>query len=72
MGKWLLNVYILYLYVQTIIRQCFCFPNSQWGATAHDKTIILSSMTACDATAMTLPLYSVNLLLSSVHPSLKQ
>ena len=24
------------LYVQTIIRQCFCFPNSQWGATAHD------------------------------------
>ena len=24
------------LYVQTIIRQCFCFPNSQWGATAHN------------------------------------
>ena len=24
------------LYVQTVIRQCFCFPNSQWGATAHD------------------------------------
>ena len=23
------------LYVQTVIRQCFCFPNSQWGATAH-------------------------------------
>ena len=36
------------------------------------ETMILSSMTACDATAMTLPLYSVNLLLSSVHPSLKQ
>ena len=27
---------ISYLYVQTVIRQCFCFPNSQWGATAHD------------------------------------
>ena len=25
------------LYVQTVIRQCFCFPNSQWGATAHDN-----------------------------------
>ena len=24
------------LYVQTVTRQCFCFPNSQWGATAHD------------------------------------
>ena len=24
------------LYVQTVIRQCFCFPNSQWGATTHD------------------------------------
>ena len=35
MGKWLLNVYF-YLYVQTITRQCFCFPNSQWGVTAHD------------------------------------
>ena len=36
------------------------------------ETMILSSMTACEATAMTLPLYSANLLLSSVHPSLKQ
>ena len=27
---------ISYLYVQTITRQCFCFPNSQWGVTAHD------------------------------------
>ena len=36
MTKWLLNVYISYLYVQTITHQCFCFPNSQWGATAHD------------------------------------
>ena len=25
------------LYVQTVIRQCFCFPNSQWGATAHNN-----------------------------------
>ena len=24
------------LYVQTVTHQCFCFPNSQWGATAHD------------------------------------
>ena len=24
------------LYVQTVTRQCFCFPNSQWGATTHD------------------------------------
>ena len=29
-------MYISYLYVQTVTRQCFCFPNSQWGATAHD------------------------------------
>ena len=27
---------ISYLYVQTVTRQCFCFPNSQWGVTAHD------------------------------------
>ena len=26
------------LYVQTVTRQCFCFPNSQWGVTAHDST----------------------------------
>ena len=32
-------MYIFYLYVQTIIHQCFCFPNSQWGVTAHDITI---------------------------------
>ena len=32
-------MYILYLYVQTVTRQCFCFPNSQWGATAHDITV---------------------------------
>ena len=24
------------LYVQTVTRQCFCFPNSQWGVTTHD------------------------------------
>ena len=24
------------LYVQTVTHQCFCFPNSQWGVTAHD------------------------------------
>ena len=29
-------MYISYLYVQTITLQCFCFPNSQWGVTAHD------------------------------------
>ena len=29
-------MYIFYLYVQTITRQCFCFPNSQWGVTTHD------------------------------------
>ena len=29
-------MYIFYLYVQTVTRQCFCFPNSQWGVTAHD------------------------------------
>ena len=26
------------LYVQTVTRQCFCFPNSQWGVTAHDTS----------------------------------
>ena len=25
------------LYVQTVTRQCFCFPNSQWGVTTHDN-----------------------------------
>ena len=29
-------MYISYLYVQTVTHQCFCFPNSQWDATAHD------------------------------------
>ena len=29
-------MYISYLYVQTVTRQCFCFPNSQWGVTTHD------------------------------------
>ena len=30
-------MYIFYLYIQIITRQCFCFPNSQWGGvTAHD------------------------------------
>ena len=29
-------MYISYLYVQTVTHQCFCFPNSQWGVTAHD------------------------------------
>ena len=27
----------MYLYVQTITHQCFCFPYSPWGATAHDR-----------------------------------
>ena len=36
------------------------------------ETMILSSMTACEATAMTSLLYSANLLLPSVHPNLKQ
>ena len=29
-------MYIFYLYVQTVTRQCFCFPNNQWGVTTHD------------------------------------
>ena len=36
-------MYISYLYVQTVTHQCFCFPNSQWGATAHDTTVVLST-----------------------------
>ena len=32
---------ILYLYVQTVTRQCFCYPNSQWGVTAHDYILAL-------------------------------
>ena len=48
------------------IAKCWAGIHTAW------ETIILSSMTACDATAMTLPLYSANILLSSVHPSLKQ
>ena len=33
-------MYISYLYVQTVTRQCFCFPNSQWGVTAYDTSLI--------------------------------
>ena len=40
-------MYISYLYVQTITHQCFCFPNSQWGVTAHD-------MMYCDETSVSL------------------
>ena len=29
-------MYISYLYVQTVTRQCFCFPNGQWCVTTHD------------------------------------
>ena len=36
------------------------------------ETMILPSMTACEATAMTSLLYSANHLLPSVHPNLKQ
>ena len=36
-------MYILYLYVQTVTRQCFCFPNSQWGVTAHDILVTFSN-----------------------------
>ena len=32
-------MYISYLYVQTVTRQCFHFPNIQWGVTAHDKQV---------------------------------
>ena len=48
-------MYISYLYVQTVTHQCFCFPNSQWGVTAHDippqkedrKVDILESISFC-------------------------
>ena len=33
-------MYISYLYVQTVTCQYFCFPNSQWDATAHDINIV--------------------------------
>ena len=48
------------------IAKCLAGIHTTW------EPMILSSMTACEATAMTLPLYSTNLLLSTVHPSLKQ
>ena len=32
------------LYVQTVTRQCFCFPNSQWGVTAHDNRAVISTL----------------------------
>ena len=34
-------MYIFYLYVQIITRQCFCFPSSQWGVTAHDTIVLV-------------------------------
>ena len=42
------------------------------GICTGREIMILSSVTACDAIAITSPLYSANLLLSSVHPNLKQ
>ena len=39
---------------------------------SHGGHMILSSITACEVTAMTLFLYSANLLLSSVQPRVKQ
>ena len=42
------------------------------GILTAQETMILSSMTACEATARTSLLYLVNLLLPSVHPNLKQ
>ena len=41
-GKWLYRVF----YVQTVTRQCFCFPNSQWGVTAHDIKYFKGNLTA--------------------------
>ena len=40
-GKW----YISYLYVQTVTHQCYCFPNSQWGVTAHDTSLVTDLVT---------------------------
>ena len=37
-------MYILYLYVQTVTRQCFCFPNIQWCATAHDRILPVGNL----------------------------
>ena len=42
------------------------------GILTEQETMILSSMIACEATAMTSLLYLANLLLPSVHPNLKQ
>ena len=42
------------------------------GILTARETMILSCMTACEATAITSFLYSANILLSSVHPNLKQ
>ena len=38
-------MFISYLYVQTITRQCFCFPNSQWGVTVHDNIYVIYKIT---------------------------
>ena len=43
-----------------------------WGIFTGRETMILSSITACEATAMTLFLYLANLLLLSVQPSEKK
>ena len=43
-------MYISYLYVQTITRQCVCFPNSQWGVTAHDRSMSKSKKADVPAT----------------------
>ena len=39
-------MYISYLYVQTVTRQCFCFPNSQWGVTTHDTWLLIEDLLA--------------------------
>ena len=33
-------MHIFYLYVQIVTHQCFCFPNSQWGVTTYDNSLL--------------------------------
>ena len=57
------------LYVQTVTRQCFCFPNSQWGVTAHDKWVLLTNLSNKVDTITTMFDFSQSMYFLSFWPA---
>ena len=63
---------MLLLYLKTFGHFVGTIAKFLAGIFTGQETMILSSITACEATTMTLFLYSANLLLLLVHPRVKQ